>query len=435
MTFSLRTRLILGPTLIVIIVIALAMALLVAQSRQRIADERDSSMQLARHLVEAAIKSRLESEFHPALNLRMDLLGMPQLRHVRMFVLPIDQANADTFLDQMVQAKNGWLWVLLHPEMAQTLIPISIYDQTKGQVLIIADPADEMDEIGAEFIVILGLLLGLTALFVGLAGWIVWRAMQPLKLLLNGLGQLQHGDFTATLPPFGLPELTPIGEGFNHLAAVLRQTRQDNDMLIGKLISLQESERRDLARELHDELGPCLFGIKSEAACIGRIADTISPDETKTRTNLIVKLVDDLQNMNRRILARLRPVALAELGVLAALERLVEDWRTRCPEIDWSFHCGHFRGEPSPDHALVLYRVVQECLTNAARHSQAQTVSVELDCGDKTRLMIVDDGCGIASDTNPGFGLMGMRERVHAIGGQMTVINSPDGGTVIEVLI
>jgi len=145
--------------------------------------------------------------------------------------------------------------------------------------------------------------------------------------------------------------------------------------------------------------------------------------------------VDDLQNMNRRILARLRPLALAELGLLAALERLIEDWRERSPDIDWSFHCGRFSAEPPPDHSLALYRVVQECLTNAARHSGARSVTVELDCGDSTRLVIVDDGCGIGADIKRGFGLLGMRERVHAVGGDMKISGNPDGGAHIEIWI
>ena len=432
MTIALRSRLILGPTLIVMTVIALALVVLVVQARQRIADERESSLQLAQHLAEAAIKSQSESTYHPALSLRQTLQDMPQLRHVRLFVLPLDDEALRGFKWQL-QAQSGWLWRLLQPQWVENRIPISIYDASKGAVLIVADPSDEVTEIGEEFDVVLGLLLGLTAMFVGLVGWSVSKATQPLQQLQAGLERLQQGDYATALPPFRLPELTPIGQSFNHLAAMLAKTQRDNDLLIGKLISLQETERRDLARELHDELGPCLFGIKSEAACMGKVAADLTEVEVTARTGIIVKLVDDLQKMNRRILARLRPVALAELGLLAALERLVEDWQNRCPDIQWSLHCGHFKGEPSPDIGLALYRVVQECLTNAARHSGACMVSVELECGERTRLTIMDDGRGITDQATPGYGMMGMRERVQAVGGHMTVGNNPEGGTLIEV--
>jgi two-component system sensor histidine kinase UhpB len=253
--------------------------------------------------------------------------------------------------------------------------------------------------------------------------------------LQTGLSKLEYGDFDAVVPPFSIPELAPIGETFNHLASTMRQTQEKNDLLIGKLISLQETERRELAHELHDELGPCLFGIKSEAACIGHVAATVTEEETRTRTAIIVKLVDDLQNMNRRILARLRPIALAELGLLPALERLIEDWRERAPDIQWSFHCGRFSHEPPPDQALALYRAVQECLTNAARHSGASSVSVELACDEHTRMLIVDDGRGIGSDVKHGFGLLGMRERVFAVGGDIEISNNSDGGAKIEIWI
>ena len=427
-----RDRLILAPSLIVIAVIALALILLVVQARQRIADERGSSVQLAQHLAGEAIKSRAFAGTATALALSQDLRDLPQLRHVRLFVLPTDAFQAQAFRDEVEHAQRGWLWILLRPDLWERELPIS---SDQGSILIISDPADELDEIGGEFTFVSVLLLGLTTVFVGLVWWSVSRAMHPLQLLLSGLERLERGDVTATLPPFAIPELSPIGEKFNHLAMSMQQTQQDNDLLISKLISLQETERRELAHELHDELGPCLFGIKSEAACIGRVAATLTEDDARARSSVIVKLVDDLQNMNRRILARLRPIALAELGLLAALERLIEDWRDRSPDIEWSFHCSRFVGEPPPDHGLALYRVVQECLTNAARHSGATSVSVELDCWDHTRLVIVDDGRGIGADIKRGFGLLGMRERVHAVGGDMQITNNPDGGARIELWI
>ena len=432
---SLRTRLILVPSTIVIAVIALALVLLVVQARQRIADERGSSVQLAQHLAGEAIKSRALTGSDTAVSLSQDLRDLPQLRHVRLFVLPTDTDAATRFRADVSNAQKAWLWVLLRPDMWERALPISAADPDRGSVLIVSDPADELEEIGAEFAFVSLLLVGLTCIFVGLVWWSVSRAMHPLHLLQSGLGRLEHGDFTATLPPFAIPELSPIGETFNHLASTMQRTQRDNDLLIGKLISLQETERRELAHELHDELGPCLFGIKSEAACMGKMASTLTEQETQNRSSIIVKLVDDLQNMNRRILARLRPIALAELGLLAALERLIEDWRDRSPEIEWSFHCGRFSAEPAADHALALYRVVQECLTNAARHSGAKVVTVELDCAERTRLVIVDDGCGIGADIKRGFGLLGMRERVHAVGGEMEISNNADGGAHIEIWI
>ncbi len=432
---SLRARLILVPSLIVVAVIALALALLMVQAHQRIADERTSSVQLAQHLVGEAIKSRAQMGSDLAVSLSRDLKSLPQLRHVRLFVLPEDTQEATDFRNQVAEAGTQGLRMVLRPDAWEGQFPIVASNPEMGSIVIISDPADELAEIGAEFEFILLLLVGLTVLFVALVGWSVSRAIQPLKQLQVGLGRLEHGDFSANLPPFSIPELAPIGETFNHLAGAMRQTQANNDLLIGKLISLQETERRELAHELHDELGPCLFGIKSEAACIGRVAGALTEDEAKTRSSIIVKLVDDLQKMNRRILARLRPIALAELGLLPALERLIEDWRERAPDIQWSLHCGCFSHEPPPDHALALYRAVQECLTNAARHSGASQVSVEVECAERTRLVIIDDGRGIGSDVKHGFGLLGMRERVYAVGGRMEISNNPDGGARIEIWI
>jgi two-component system sensor histidine kinase UhpB len=301
--------------------------------------------------------------------------------------------------------------------------------------VIIASPEDELNEIGDEFTFVSILLLSLTTIVLAVVWWSVSRAMRPLHLLQEGLGRLEQGDFSTLLPPFSIPELQPIGDTFNHLSKALGQAQDENRQLIHKLLSVQETERAELAQDFHDELGPCLFGIKTEAACIARNADALAPDEAKTRAAAIAKLVEDLQHLNRRVLGKLRPIALAELGLRAALDRLVAEWRDRAPGIRWVFECTRYDSDPPETQALALFRVAQEAMTNAARHSGAQSVKVVLECAQWARLQVVDDGRGLVADARRGFGLLGIRERVQALGGSAKIENGPDGGVMVDVAL
>ena len=305
-----------------------------------------------------------------------------------------------------------------------------------GQVLISSDPEDEIAEIWQEFRVLAALLLGLTGLSVALVVWSVSRTLHPIAQVQAGLGRLAAGDFAASLPPLGIAELEPVGDSFNRLAGSLLQLTADNHTLIGTLISLQESERNQLAHELHDELGPCLFGIRAQTACIIRAA----PDEIATQARTIQSLTDDLQRLNRRILGRLRPMALADLGLAEAIRGLVEDWRGRCPTVEWELNCEDLALEPDHLTGLAIYRIVQECLTNAARHSGAGRVRVNLASGLAANLThptisvtVRDDGGGLSSEYRKGFGLLGMAERAQALGGSFLIDGS--GGVTIEAVI
>jgi len=458
---SLRQRLILLPTAIVLLLILLAMAVLTHQARQRVEAERDSAGELADHL----LRQHLAHFTPPSLdsvtgsqNMAELIQALPTPRHVRLFVLP-DQADALSAFRAQAKAGQsggppGWFLRLLRPRPWEKLYPIMAAGQSYGSVLILADPVEEIAELWDEMRLIAGLLLTLTLVFIGLVVWVVARALHPVALLGTGLERLGQGDFAVSLPPFRVAELRPLGEKFNSLAQALRRMSRDNEFLIAKQISLQESERNDLAHELHDELGPSLFGIRAQAACILRRLPGEGPEQEHSQT--ILTLTDDLQRLNRRILSRLRPTSL-ELGLGAALAQLIEDWRSRAPATTWRLRFSDFETPPDEALALTLYRIVQEALTNAARHSQASAVEVEMESGPAesfkssgllwnrdpaaplVHLAVRDNGRGRDEDCPPGFGLLGIHHRVQAGGGLIGWSSlQPDDahpGTALEILL
>jgi signal transduction histidine kinase len=199
-------------------------------------------------------------------------------------------------------------------------------------------------------------------------------------------------------------------------------------------LKAQESERKHLARELHDELGQYLNAIKIDAVALREPADGGFAGAASGR---IVKAVDHVHGVVSDLINRLRPAGLDELGLLAALENCIGHWRQRVPDRNFSFQSsGTFEGLPELT-CLTLYRLVQEGLTNSHKHGQAAAVDIVLqrtaaEPGELI-LKVRDDGKGMTSAPNSrGFGLRGMRERVAMMGGGFTIEAAPGAGFGFE---
>jgi signal transduction histidine kinase len=183
----------------------------------------------------------------------------------------------------------------------------------------------------------------------------------------------------------------------------------------------QEDERRRIARELHDSAGQVLTAVKIELDLEGR-------REASEMVGQALAQVRDLSNL-------LRPTVLDDLGLLPALRGLVEDFSRRT-RIEVRLETRGPLGALGPDLEVVLYRVIQEALTNVARHAAARSATVHLEAnGGAVRLAVEDDGHGVAGEPTPHLGLLGIRERVTALGGALAVQGRPGLGFRIEATI
>jgi len=200
-------------------------------------------------------------------------------------------------------------------------------------------------------------------------------------------------------------------------------------LLSQKYVSVQEEERRSLARELHDELGQCLNAIKVDAVSI-RDASRGQQPEIEASATAIVDLSGHVYDMVRGIMQRLRPAALDALGLHDAVVHLVGQWQRRNPAVDCRFQA---KGDLSGLGEVVnitVYRLVQECLTNVARHAAATKVRVALERTDAEVVVSVgDDGRGMDLQAKRiGLGLVGLRERVEALQGRLDLTSGPGEG-------
>ena len=285
------------------------------------------------------------------------------------------------------------------------------------------------------------------ATLLGLLGNIVLlrASFRSLFGLLHTMRQVIAGETNARA--VDIPTDSEIGElalAFNSMLDQLEASRRQQALLI---LQAQEEERRRVARELHDESSQDLTALLVHTEILSQTLqlmpqgasfhDIRASLETglRTLTDLTQKTLEDV----RRLALQLRPAILDDLGLEAALHWLAEDWKSRI-HVPLDLHIDGLEqalGEQDDVglYETTLFRIVQESLTNAARHANAQHVSVLFQCDRQSLcLYVADDGRGFdMTRSSTGLGLIGMRERATSLGGTLTITSHPGKGTRVAV--
>jgi two-component system sensor histidine kinase UhpB len=305
-------------------------------------------------------------------------------------------------------------------------------------LLIRPDPASEVGEILREAQRLLGILVLFSLGTLAAAWFATHRALRPVRALEERLEQLSRDEQRAPLPPFELKEFRRIAGAIDRLADSLARSRETERRLGRCLMELQEAERRDLARELHDEFGQSLAAIGVAAAFVERHAGTAPPAQLAECARDVRAESAKMSAHVRGLLSQLRPHGLERLGMAAALHELLDGWRQRHPAIALQASLPAAFPPLATAARLALYRSVQEALTNVLRHSGARRVEVALSvAADTVRLSIADDGAGRAAqvERDARGGLLGMRERAEMAGGRLAFRDAPGRGLEIELTL
>jgi two-component system, NarL family, sensor histidine kinase UhpB len=276
---------------------------------------------------------------------------------------------------------------------------------------------------------------------IGVLYFLFGRVLDPLSVLARGLADLERQTYNVRLARPHARELAAIAERFNALALALETVRTENLQLNRRLITAQDDERRRTALELHDEVGPCLFGLRANASSIASAAGDL-PDKLRQnvsdRLRDILAIIEQLQTINRSMLDRLRPMALGHIALRELLDQLVRERSRQYPQISFAFTAANILPSYGDSIDLTVYRCVQEALTNAIRHAQATRVTVELNHHEaqmRLDLTVRDDGRGMPPGLPPGFGIRGMQERVEGLGGRYSVDSETGRGTCVCIVI
>ena len=322
--------------------------------------------------------------------------------------------------------------------------------------------------LGKDILLLGSVLLALALLF----AWGVARSVRnPLAVLTGAAARIADGNLDLPIPALGEDEVGRLGRSLEHMRTRLKssideveranadleervrertreleglyrelQAREEwRGQLLAKVIGAQEDERKRLARELHDETSQTLsaLAMRLETA-VAAFPDDLARQRLVEAKDLTVRTLDELH----RLIYDLRPSVLDDLGLLSAIrwyaERHLEPLGV---SVRWEFSGQERRLQPEVETAL--FRVVQEAITNIAKHASAETVLVECELdGRELVIDIEDDGRGFdpaavatSPDTQRGLGLMGMRERMELVGGTVKVDSAPGRGTYVSVRV
>lgn len=439
---SLRVRLNLLITTLFLIILLGSSFYVIRNARIAVEDDMKSTANLTLQLVETLLASVDPSET-PRLQQRFlqRLAQIEATRHLQIRVLrnmSPEQQFPPNLIMKVHSDAPGWFERLVTPRPMEFRRLFSGPNMPFTVILIRADPSHEISESWHENRDVLITLL----IFIVSANLLVYfalgRELSPVNTILEGLEGIEKGDYRLRLPHFKLPELNRIAEKFNHMAQVLQRSRDENRYLTQQSLKIQEQERRSLARELHDELGQSLSALKAVAVSIKNSGD-VRDEKVRESAGAIIDFTDRMYSVARNMMRRLRPSILDELGLRRALQELTDQWNESYQNIFCHLECRYDIDSLDESLSINIFRIIQEALTNIARHAHATDAHVNIQINEdrnELEINITDNGTGFKQQEHPiGMGLLGMRERVEAMNGGFDLHSRDGAGTTIMIRI
>ena len=422
---SLRARLLLPLGLLfAIALLAGAISLRVFATTQ-LMEETEPAARSAK-AVAAALNGALHISDNPQATLDAFVQSLGDSGSIRFRSLGVDlDAHAPQVHTPLGTVPDWFVRLLVLPEI-KTAFPVTIAGKQVGDIVFAPDMSADLYEKWIGFLAIGGAAIALLLATGTIAHFTARSALRALQNLGDGLTRMRSGEYEQPIASSGPPEIRKSAEEANELARTLNRLSQDNRRLLRQIVSLQDDERQDMARELHDELGPLLFGIRANTVAL---LDSIPADQTGSvhAAEGILRSVETLQQANRRILDRLRPLYIQELGLERSIQTLLQDAKAQAPALKVTSQiAADLNGVDGP-LLLTIYRVIQEGVTNVLRHAHAKTMHVAAGIDDRgVTVEIADDGIGFPQDRTLGRGLTGMLERTRALSGTLELLR--EGG-------
>ena len=442
---SLRARLNTLLAIVLLLGLTVNIGWLLFDAAPRVRAEDQSVVRLARQFIETSLAG-LDEAADPDARLNRIVDDLNRLRHVSVRRGDVQNQAAVSRADiARGSSAPAWFIALVHPEQTSINVPVMVNGKADS-LLITSHPDDEIDEIWDGIVTQLEVGSTIVVALLLVTMTVVRRGLAPIRTVAEAMTKIESGAYETRVKPRGPPELAAICDKLNHLAAALEEAIEDKRRLAERIVSLQDAERREIARELHDEFGPYHFALRAHADALLRIAAKCGENQAALLKHggAMIQQIDALQQSNRRVLNRLRPAGLAELGLREALGALVRLWREAHPDVAIETRISPALPALGETADLTIYRIVQEALTNVFRHASATRVDVAIEPIDRSAtrttapgqavlVRIRDNGAGLR-DHKSGLGLVGMRERVMALGGAVSVESTAEG-VVVEAAV
>lgn len=353
-------------------------------------------------------------------------------RHLRASLIEDGKVVRASELAQPESPAPQWFFDILASAPKVTKIDLPAQFARYGHIVLQTDAKNEVAEVWSDMWLTLAVITIFCALVLAFVYWTFLGAIGPLKDLQRAFTRVGERNYSERVVERGPVELVELCQGFNQMVGRLETAEQQNKRLQEQLSTVQEEERADLARDLHDEIGPLLFAADVDASAIEQLAESGAHAQIPERVGIIREAIGRMQRHVRGILGRLRPAMLLDVGLAHAIDNLISFWRAHCPDIDIRVDVPEEGFGEVIDAAV--YRVVQESLSNAIRHGDPQTIEINVHANDDRTISVrvADDGRGLsASPRQGGVGIAGMRERVATLGGTLKVENRRDRKGVV----
>nr|WP_246733929.1 ATP-binding protein [Oharaeibacter diazotrophicus] len=436
-----KARLVGAIALVLVLVLIAGGALTYNHAQRKVEVEMDAAMEVARNTVARRLEN-LGDSYRPIAYLEETIEIFDGDRHVAAAL--VDGTGAEMKRSVIPPPANevpDWFLKLVAPTYPVEQVPLPVLGNHLGSIALYPDPRSEVDEVWADVRLNLTVLGGFSVAAFAFVTLVIGRALAPITGLSEAMRRIGQGDYAVAVPVGGSPELALLCRGCNDMARRLADMSARNRQLGEQLVRLQDEERAELARELHDEVGPLLFAVDVDVAEIARVVETTGGGPrgsvVAAKAAAARQAASAARTYVRDILGRLRPGLIGSLGLAAAIRELAAFHQSREPETAFDLDLSDVGFGPEVD--AVVLAVVREAVVNAVKHARPRRIEIAVvDLGGEVAVRVVDDGAGLAPRAGPpvGYGLVGMRERVEAIGGSIAIGPRPTGrGTAVSAVI
>jgi two-component system sensor histidine kinase UhpB len=420
-----------------LLVLILGGVTLILQARQSVSKEVQSSVQLALQLITLSLNKSQYNQDDGNTWLH-DIALVKEIHHLNIQLKQpsgqLLQLSTKSKFSYAPQTPQWFVWMVAK-SYPTVNYPLTMQDKQTVQVIVSINALDEISEAWQETKVFLSVILLLSAGLFFAVNVIFRQVLQTVERILKNLSEIETENYQNPLPHFAITEFERIALAINHLTATLHKTQQENNRLTLHSLQIQEEQRQTLAQELHDELGQSITAIKVMAVT-GKKNLSNPVDIYQS----IISVCEHLVTVVRSMMKNLHPLILTELGLNASLYDLTQHWQNRATGLKISLLSDETVDTIGAKVAIQVFRMVQEGITNAVRHSQAQQLLISLIVKNEqknTLLLCIEDngiGCELQS-LSLGFGLLGMQARVKSLNGVMQIFSAKNQGMRIQISI
>ena len=425
---SLKSKLLIYINSLLLIATLIGLLTILMVTQKNVREEVLSTMTLAEFAIEQGVKKNPDFYLFQREDSDLGFSELSEIRHLKIQFFNNQDILLEETSNTLDEIKPPPYWFIfliekLSEEIFFSKINIDQRGEMTGYILIKPEPIYEYAEIWQQIKVGLW-IIGAFLILINIVVLILFSHMiKPINKIIEGFEKLEAGNYKSKINKSNILELDIIGKKFNSMINNLRQSNDKIHKLSQNLINVQEQEKSELARDLHDELGQSLTALQAEAASISKSTNKSSRDDAIFN---VIQLSKNMMLSTREIIKKLNLGLIEDLGLESALIELFENWKRRFKGVKFEYKIeDKALRKITKQETAHLYRIFQEALTNIAKHSEPKNIKItvkSLDRGNKTRILISNDGIKSNLANNEGLGLIGIAERVDQINGSLEVI-------------